>query len=82
MPGNFELSSGYNVNVDIPYLGAQSSDFENKDVSITGKYLIIATRHIIGFEKHETIMETATTSNDFNFVPKSTYQENSEIENY
>ena len=82
MPGNFELSSGFNVNVDVPYIGSRSNDYENKDVSINGKHIIIATRHIIGFEKHETIMETATTSNDLNFVPKSTYQENSEIENY
>ena len=82
MPGNFELSSGYNVNVDVPYIGSRSNDYENKDVSINGKHIIIATRHIIGFEKHETIMETATTSNDLDFIPKSSPQEEMIIEEY
>jgi hypothetical protein len=82
MPGNFYLTSGYNVNVDVPYLGAKSSDVENKDVSITGNYLIIASRHIIGFEKFETVIETATTSNDLDYIPSSSYQEMQKIEDY
>lgn len=82
MPGNFQLSSGYNVNVDLPYMGAKSTDYTNKDVSITGKYLIVAARHIIGFEKFETIIETATTSNDLDFIPKSSPQEEMIIEEY
>ena len=35
---------------------------EVKDDSISGKYLIIATRHIIGPKKHETFCELASDS--------------------
>jgi hypothetical protein len=82
MPGNFFLSSGFNVDVDVPYLGAKSSDVSNKDISITGKYLIIASRHVIGLEKFETIIETATTSNDFDFIASNNNQQVQEIEDY
>ena len=60
MPGNFQLSSGYNVNVDLPYMGAKSTDYTNKDVSITGKYLIVDSRHMITQDKHSTMINVAS----------------------
>jgi hypothetical protein len=49
---------------------------------LSGIYLITATRHIIGYQKHETILELATTSNELPFIPASTGAQTKEIENY
>jgi hypothetical protein len=64
MPGNFQLTSGFNVNVNAPPFGMKIPGDENKDVSLSGKYIIVASRHIIGYNKHETIIEVATTSSE------------------
>lgn len=64
LPGNFELSSGYCLNMNVPIRG-QKSDTDgddNTDVSLNGKYLIISTRHVIRYDKHETIVELVTDS--------------------
>jgi hypothetical protein len=60
MPGNFSLSSGFILNVDAHPFSVKTG--EVKDESISGKYLIIATRHIIGPKKHETFCELASDS--------------------
>lgn len=78
MPGNFQLSSGFNVNLDIPTLGQSSSD----DRSLSGKYLIIASRQVIKFEKHETIIEVASTSSDIGYVSSSDNQQQEQLLNY
>jgi hypothetical protein len=44
--------------------------------------LIFATRHIIGYQKHETIIELATSSNELPFIPTATTQQTKEVENY
>lgn len=82
MPGNFQLSSGFNVNVIVPTLSVKSKGDDNEDVTLSGKYLIVATRHIIGFDKHETIIEVATTSSANEFVPVSSSAQQNEILNY
>jgi hypothetical protein len=65
MPGNFELSSGFNVNVLSPVYGKP----EGEDQSVNGKYLIVASRHILDIKgKFETVLETATTSTDIGFI--------------
>lgn len=64
MPGNFQLTSGFNVYINAPVLGKKFPGDDNEDKSLTGKYLIVASRHIIGYEKHETIIEVATTSSE------------------
>lgn len=64
MPGNFQLTSGFNVYVNAPVLGKKFPGDDNEDKSLTGKYLIVASRQIIGYEKHETIIEVATTSSE------------------
>ena len=78
MPGNFQLSSGFNVNVNAPIIGSSSGE----DRSINGKYLIVASRHIIGYEKHETIIEVASSSSDSKYVSASDDEQQREILTY
>ena len=78
MPGNFQLSSGFNVNVDAPIVGSSRGN----DKSINGKYIIIASRQIIGVEKHETIIEVASSSSDIGFISGSDAEQQEEILNY
>jgi hypothetical protein len=68
MPGNFHLTSGYNINLTAPGFQKQRKGAE-KDLSVDGKYLIIASRHIITYNKHETVIEVARDSTN----DKSTY---------
>ena len=82
MPGNFDLSSGFNVNLLVPNMARKEDGGDNEDLTITGKYIIVATRHIIGYEKHETIIELATTSTSGEFVPVSSPQQTQEILEY
>jgi hypothetical protein len=82
MPGNFQLSSGFNVNVIAPTLGKKEKGTDNEDVSMSGKYVIVATRHVIGYNKHETIIEVASTSTNNEFVPVSNPQQNSQLLEY
>lgn len=71
MPGNFGLSSGYVVNVKMPSRSAKTDNQDVLDDSLTGKYLITATHHMITPEKHVTILEAATDSTNRVFT---TYQ--------
>lgn len=82
MPGNFQLTSGFNLNVRVPDFSKKESGSENEDRSLSGKYLIIAARHVIKYDMHETILELATTSNETDFVPQSTPEQNKAIDNY
>jgi hypothetical protein len=82
MPGNFQLSSGFNVNCIIPNIAKKDAGTDNEDLSMTGKYLIVASRHIIGYEKHETIIEVATTSTANDFIPVANPQQTKEILEY
>ena len=82
MPGNFQLSSGYNVDVNVPELAAKEDGVEEEDLSLNGKHLIVASRHIIGFEKHETIIEVASTSTNKEQVLASSPNQSFEVENY
>jgi hypothetical protein len=82
MPGNFDLTSGFNVNLLVPNMAKKENGAANEDLTLTGKYIIVAVRHIIGYEKHETIIEVATTSTQNEFVPVSSPQQTQEILNY
>lgn len=59
MPGNFGLYSGMTVNLTVPKYSAKEND-RNYDASLTGKYIVLGSRHIIRFDKHETLIEVAT----------------------
>ena len=63
LPGNFGLKAGMAVNLLMPkYSINTNEDDSGLDKSLSGKYIILATRHIIRSDKHETIVEVATTS--------------------
>lgn len=62
VPGNFLLATGYTVNAFIPEFDFKEKSDDNLDDSLRGRYLIIGVRHIIGFDKHETVLEVASTS--------------------
>ena len=82
MPGNFQLSSGFNVNVMAPTLGKKEKGSDNLDPSMNGKYLIVASRQIIGYDKHETIIEVASTSTNNEFIPAASPKQNQAYLNY
>ncbi len=62
LPGNFGLTSGFTVNVKYPSRAILDDTSEPYDKTLYGKYLIVATRHIIRYDKHETILEVASDS--------------------
>lgn len=63
VPGNFGLSSGYTFNLKFPKYGVKSENEDVKDDTVYGNYLIVGARHLITYEKHETIMEAVKESN-------------------
>jgi len=82
MPGNFQLTSGFNINLEVPTFGKKEKGDDNNDPSVSGKYIIVASRHVIGYDKHETIIEVATTSTDNQFIPSSNPRQTQELLNY
>jgi hypothetical protein len=72
------------VNVQAPNFGKKEKGGgdDNIDESLSGKYLIIATRHMIGYDKHETIIEVATTSSSVPFIPQASINQVKEVLEY
>jgi hypothetical protein len=62
MPGNFALASGNNANIEVPHRYVEENKSDMVDTTLSGKYIITGVRHIIRFDKHETIIEVATDS--------------------
>ena len=83
MPGNFQLSSGFNVTIDASGFSARTKGEDvNMDKSLSGKYIITGTRHIIGLRSHVTVIEVATDStNDSRTLVSSSNQKKS-LEEY
>jgi hypothetical protein len=80
MPGNFQLSSGFNVNVQSRVFGRPK--FAD-DETVNGKYIITASRHILkSIGKFETIIETATTSSGIDYIPTSSLSDSSDAYSY
>jgi hypothetical protein len=61
MPGNFGLSTGYNVALDFPTTGFKQNNTDDADEYQRGKYTIVSSRHIIKYNIHETVIEVAST---------------------
>jgi hypothetical protein len=59
MPGNFALFSGSTVDVTVPKYAIDDGR-GTRDTSLSGKYIITGTRHVIRADKHETLIEVAT----------------------
>ncbi len=66
MPGNFGLLSGSCVQLNIPHrYNIDTEKMEQGDKSLSGKYIIVGVRHLIRYDKHETILEVATDSTNY-----------------
>ena len=61
LPGNFSIASGNNAELEIPNRFIEQG-VEGVDETLSGKYIITGVRHIIRFDKHETVIEVATDS--------------------
>jgi hypothetical protein len=72
LPGNFAITSGYVLNVDAKSFAINDDVTEQYDKSVSGKYLIVATRHIINPQKHETFCEIATDSTNNELIASRT----------
>jgi hypothetical protein len=72
MPGNFDLTSGLTANLTLPVRAQKAGGADNTDHSLNGKYLIAATRHIITYQKHETVMEVVTDSTNRDSIYQNT----------
>lgn len=79
LPGNFFISSGFMVNVMIPNHSAKTKEEDNLDKTLYGKYLIIGTRHIITYNKHEVVFEAVTDSSNEDAVYKSSQQQSQAV---
>jgi hypothetical protein len=66
LPGNFSLSAGFTLFLDMP--SRSIADDLGYDSTLYGKYLITAARHIIRYDRHETIVELATDSTNNEFL--------------
>lgn len=62
VPGNFSLYAGYSIYLDYPKRFNEKSDGNTGDETLGGRYMIVSVRHIIRYDKHETILEVATDS--------------------
>lgn len=76
MPGNFQLTSGFNVEIFTSGFRTKGKNSEGEEVTLNGKYLIVAARHTITHNKHETLIEIATDSTNDNQVYTSNPQQN------
>jgi hypothetical protein len=63
MPGNFNLMCGTVVDL-IVSSRAQNMEMDSNDKSLSGKYIVLACRNVITYNKHETIIEITTDSNN------------------
>jgi hypothetical protein len=82
MPGNFDLTSGLTASLIIPNRSEKAKGIDEVDYSLSGKYLIIASRHILTYQKHETVIEVATDSSNRNKVYQSVEAQNDSVDNY
>ena len=64
IPGNFAVTSGKTLYLNVPRRGFDSDDTDNFDVTLKGKYAILATRHMIRHNRFETIVEAVTDSTE------------------
>ena len=71
LPGNFAISSGFVLNLQSHSYSLQTEK-TSKDDSISGRYLIIGTRHMIKPDKHETICELASDSTNVPLIGANT----------
>ena len=65
IPGNFGVSSGANVYLNVPKFSEKAIGENNLDRTLYGHYMVIAARHkLTPDNKHETIFEACTNSSN------------------
>jgi hypothetical protein len=74
LPGNFGITSGSIINLKMPVKSIKPEAGEALDKTLTGKYIITATRHVIKNDRHETVIEVATDSTNRPLVRQKTNQ--------
>ena len=72
IPGNFGVTSGAIINLKMPIKSGKTEVGEGLDQTLTGKYIVTATRQIIKGDMHETVIELATDSTNRPIVKKQT----------
>ena len=72
LPGNFGITSGAIINLSMPMRATKPDAGEGLDQTLTGKYIITATRHVIKGDMHETVIEVATDSTNRPFIKQQT----------
>jgi hypothetical protein len=72
IPGNFGVTSGAIINLKMPIKSGKTEVGEGLDQTLTGKYIVTATRHVIKGDIHETVIEVATDSTNKPLVRQQT----------
>jgi hypothetical protein len=66
MPGNFQYVAGSMIELLVPKRNNIDKDeYTDGDKTLSGKYLITGLRHVIKFDKHETLLEVVTDSTNY-----------------
>lgn len=60
LPGNFGIYSGVAVDMKIPKYSLKEENAVEYDNNLSGKFIVTGTRHIIRYDKHETLIEVST----------------------
>jgi hypothetical protein len=79
--GDFDITCGRSIGVFVPTRGYKSEDEDAYDKSLTGNYLITATRHILKAQNnmHEVVVEAVTDSTN-STVHKNAYYSSSPMQ--
>lgn len=64
LPGNFTVSPGRTINLEVPTRSINTRGGNNYDSTLKGKYAILSTRHIIRYNMFETVAEVVTDSSE------------------
>jgi len=61
IPGNFGIMAGDMVQLDVPKYSKKTDSVDGElDPTLSGKYIVTATRHSLNSVKHETFIEVAS----------------------
>jgi|TARA_R110000868_G_scaffold286050_2_gene546544 hypothetical protein len=74
LPGNFAVSPGRTINLEVPNRSVNIRGDNNYDSTLKGKYAILSTRHIIRYNVFETVAEVVTDSSEKQVVTMNKQQ--------
>jgi len=73
LPGNFNITSG--MNVFLNSIDRSNTSEDNRDRTIYGKHMVIASRHIIKHDRHEVVFEVVSDSANQEAIYSSSNQQ-------